>query len=87
MVGQISFNVKNQHKKYQTHPAKMNFDFKLLIVVLFVRVPSWCIPGLSGPPTWTPPPFITCGTGQLFFDFLLRLFFVVARRFFMPGPT
>ena len=31
--------------------------------------------GISGGPTSTPPPCITCGTVQLFFDFLLHLFY------------
>ena len=31
------------------------------------------VPGISRGPTSTPPPSITCGTVQLFFDFLLRL--------------
>ena len=42
--------------------------FTFLLIVL-----GWFIPGISGGPTWTPPPSITCGTVQLFFEFLLHL--------------
>ena len=42
---------------------------------------GWCIPGISGGPTSTPPPPITCGTGQLFLDLLLRLIIFVSARF------
>ena len=46
-------------------------------------VPGWCIPGISGCPTWTPPPSITCGTVQVFFDFFLHLYIIfVSARFF-----
>ena len=36
---------------------------------------GWYIPGLSRPPTCTPPASIACGTVELFFNFLRRPFF------------
>ena len=51
------------------------------VSIFLLKVLGWCIPGISGGPTWTPPPFITCGTVHLFFDFFFHLFFVVAQSF------
>ena len=43
-------------------------------VVFSFIVFGWCIPGRSGPPTWTPPPFITRGTIQRFLDVFFHIF-------------
>ena len=50
-------------------------DVKLPLFICLLKVLVWFIFGLSGRPTWTPPPFVTCGTVQLFFGFFLLVFF------------
>ena len=54
-------------------PSK--YDHKTIRYLVFVFLPrglGWYIPRLSRPPTWAPPPSITCRTVQLFFDFFLH---------------
>ena len=52
----------------------------ILVDIFLLKVLGWCTPGISGGPTSTPPPCITCGTVQLFFDFLLRQIIFVSAR-------
>ena len=49
----------------------------LIYFCIFPNGPDWHIPGLSRHPTWAPPPSITGGAVQLFFDVFLHLFLVV----------
>ena len=53
----------------------------LLMFTFLLKVLGWAHPGISGGPTWTPPPCITCGTVHLFFDCLLHLIIFVFARF------
>ena len=46
----------------------------ILVDTFLLKVLGWCTPGIPGGPTSTPPSCITCGTVQLFFHVLLRLF-------------
>ena len=55
--------------------------FYRLTWIFFLSGLGWHLPGISGGPTSTPPPCITCGTVQLFFDILLRLIIFVSARF------
>ena len=56
-------------------------NINILLDIFQLKVLGWCIPGISGGPTSTPPPCITCGTVQLFFDFLLRHIILVSALF------
>ena len=49
--------------------------------IFLLTVLGWRTPGISGGPTSTPPPCISCGTDQLFLGFLLRLIIFVSARF------
>ena len=60
------FDSRDCHILMGTIPAEKKEYFIFLRKVL-----GWCVPGLSGPPTWTPPPFIISGPIQLFFGFFL----------------
>ena len=53
----------------------------ILIDIFLLKVLGWCTPGIFGGPTLTPPSCISCGTVQLFCDFLLRIIFFVSARF------
>ena len=64
----------------------MRSDFIEVLFIILLNVLGWFIPGISGGPTWTPPPFIICGRVQVFFDFLLHLIifsFAVFSRCFL----
>ena len=52
--------------------------------IFLLKVFGWYIPGISGGPTWTPPPFITCGTVQLFFDFFTYYIFSCTKCHAIP---
>ena len=54
---------------------------ELRIFIFLLKVLGWCIPCISGGSTSTPPPSITCGTVQLFFDLLLHLVIFMFARF------
>ena len=61
--------------------ARAAASINIVIDIFLLKVLGWCTPDISGGPTSTPPPCITCGTVQLFFDFLLRLIIFVHARF------
>ena len=69
------------HCKTLAQIIPTTYKIKLLIFIVSLKVLGCCIPGLSEGPTRTPPPFITCGTVQLFFDFFLHLFFRSCTKF------
>ena len=55
-------------------PSQIPARISGLAWIFFLKVLGWHLPGISGGPTSTPPPCITCGTVQLFFCFLLSLY-------------
>ena len=57
------------------------------IFSFLLKVLGSCIPGISGGPTWTSPPSITCGMVQIFVGFLLHLIILIFPRFAICSLT